>query len=50
MFAVIRKSYLYLESYQNAPFDHEERSFDSACSGKIRLILRTVIRDVGLPG
>lgn len=50
MFAVIRKSYLYLESYQNAPFDHEERSLGFACSDKIRLILRTVMRDASLPG
>jgi hypothetical protein len=50
MFAVIRRSYLYLENDQNAPFDLKERSFDSVCSDKIGLIRKTVLRDVGLPG
>ena len=48
MVAVIRKSYLYLESLGNASLDHKERSINSVCSDKIRLIRKTVVKDAGL--
>lgn len=48
MFAVICKSYSYLESLKNASLDHKERGVDSVCSDKIRLVRKTVMKDVGL--
>ena len=49
MFAVIRKSQIYLESLINASLYCKEWSFDSACSDKISLVRKTVMKDVGLP-
>ena len=49
MFAVNRKSYIYLESLKNASLDYKERSFTFACLDKIRLVRKTVMKDVGLP-
>ena len=49
MFTVNRESHLYLESLGYASLSHQEWSFDSMCSDKIRLARKTVIKDVGLP-
>ena len=48
MFAVIRKSYLYLESLKNALLYYIEWSLDSAPSDKISLVRKTVRKDVRL--
>lgn len=48
MFAVIRKSYLYLESLKNAPLYYIEWSFDSVPSDKISFVRKTVMKDAGL--
>ena len=49
MFAVIRSSYVYLESLKNASLKHkEEWGFGVVCSDKNKLEGNTVVRDVGL--
>ncbi len=48
IFAVIRKSYSYLESLRNASLDHEQWGFGIVCSDKIRLGRKIVKTDVGL--
>ena len=48
MFAVIRSSYLYLESLKNTALDHKEECFRFVCSDKDELESNTVERDVGL--
>lgn len=48
MFAVIRSSYLYLESLENASLYHKEWGFDAVCSDKNKLGRDTVVKDVGL--
>lgn len=52
MFAVIRKSYLYLKSLKqkNVLLDYEEWGVSFVCSDKMRLIRNTVPEDGCLPG
>ncbi len=50
MFAVIRERNQYPETQKSAALDARERGFDLVYSDKVRLVRRTVARDVGLPG